>query len=80
MSLDAQNVPSDEGDFSSGSSDSTDPNDETYDDWVEDPIPCKSLFEDIELSSVTETLKHDLEKHDFDLKEVTTRLSMLFHR
>lgn len=48
---------------SSSSSDS----DNTFDDWVEDPTPCKSLFEDVELKSVENALNHDREKFGFDL-------------
>lgn len=73
MSLNAQTE--DDQDIGSGSSESTDTNDETFDDWVEDPLPCKSLFDDVELPSVNDALKHDLEKHHFDLNEVSKRLS-----
>lgn len=57
--------------LSSSSSDS----DNTFDDWVEDPTPCKSLFEDVQLNSVEEAIKHDREKYGFDLNVVSQNLS-----
>jgi hypothetical protein len=61
-------------DLSSGSSDV---NDESWDDWVEDPSPCRSLFEDLELPSVELALKHDREKYSFDLNQTLQRLGQL---
>lgn len=73
---DEQKASREDKNISSGSSDSTDPNDENWDDWVEDPIACKSLFDDLELPSVGEALRHDLEKHKFDLSQISRILSM----
>lgn len=58
-------------DDSSSSSDS----DETFDDWVEDPTPCKSLFDDLELPSVERAIQHDREQHNFDLNAFSQKLS-----
>jgi type I protein arginine methyltransferase len=65
--------------MSSASSESTDLNEETWDDWVEDPAPCMSLFGDVELPSAFDALKHDLETHGFDLNEFTKHLSQNHH-
>lgn len=73
MSQESGSIDRDEA-ISSSSSDLTDPNDETWGDWVEDPTPCTSLFDDIELPSVSDALKHDMEKHGFDLNEFSKRL------
>lgn len=58
-------------DDSSSSSDS----DETFDDWVEEPTPCKSLFDDVELPSVERAIEHDREHHKFDLNTFSLKLS-----
>ena len=63
-------------DIISSSSESTGPTDETWDDWVEEPISCISLFDGVELPSVSDALMHDLEKHGFGLDEFSKRLSM----
>ena len=51
---------------------------EGWDDWGSDPEqsqPCVSLFDGSSLPSAAEVLKHDKEKHGFDLEGTCKRLS-----
>ena len=67
----------------SGQSSSEDEEDEAdlnWDDWVSDSAdqrPCKSLFEDKTLSSVSDVLNHDKTPHGFDLEGAFSRLCTL---
>ena len=60
------------------SSSTGDEDEEGWDDWGSDPEqkqPCPSLFDGTSLPSATEVLKHDKEKHGFDLEGTCKRLS-----
>ncbi|EMD39598.1 hypothetical protein CERSUDRAFT_111907 [Gelatoporia subvermispora B] len=67
----------DEEERSSSSEDDDD--DQNWDDWVSDSAdkrPCKSLFEDKTLPSVSDALNHDKTAHGFDLEAAFSRLSL----
>lgn len=53
---------------------SSDTNDETFDDWVENEIPCRSLFDDVDLPSVQDAINYDREKHNFDVNATLNKL------
>ncbi|KLO06976.1 S-adenosyl-L-methionine-dependent methyltransferase [Schizopora paradoxa] len=64
------------------SSSTGDEDEEGWDDWGSDPEqkqPCPSLFDGTSLPSATEVLKHDKEKHGFDLEGTCKRLRLDFH-
>ncbi|KZT28706.1 S-adenosyl-L-methionine-dependent methyltransferase [Neolentinus lepideus HHB14362 ss-1] len=68
---------------SEGSELAEDEEDNNFDDWVSDSVdrqPCKSLFEDKILPSVTEALEYDRKTHNFDLNAMCSRLSLDFHQ
>ncbi|KAL0960565.1 hypothetical protein HGRIS_005602 [Hohenbuehelia grisea] len=69
----------DEGGSSSGSDVGDD--DQTWDDWVSDSAqqPCKSLFDDQVFRSAEECLAHDKAKHEFDLDQTCSKLSLDIH-
>lgn len=49
----------------------------TWEDWVSDSAskrPCKSLFDDTNLTSVEDILMHDKTNHGFDLDATCSRL------
>jgi protein arginine N-methyltransferase 3 len=50
---------------------------ETWDDWVEEERPCKSLFDDTILPSAKLCIDHDRQIHDFDLLDFSAKLSQL---
>ena len=69
---------SDEDEISNPSEEEDD--DQNWDDWVSDSAdqrPCKSLFEDKTLSSVSDVLNHDKTQHGFDLEGAFSRLCTL---
>ncbi|KIY52456.1 S-adenosyl-L-methionine-dependent methyltransferase [Fistulina hepatica ATCC 64428] len=55
---------------------------ETWDDWISDPVSmeqkCKSLFDDSVLPSAAQAVEHDKNVHGFDLNDVCHRLSLDF--
>lgn len=69
----------DDDDHSDGSGQSEEDNKEleTFDDWVEEERPCKSLFEDMTLGSTTACITYDKESHGFDFVEVSSKLGKL---
>ncbi|KAK7039941.1 protein arginine N-methyltransferase 3 [Favolaschia claudopus] len=74
-------IPEDEGSTDDGtvSSDASDDEEETWDDWISDAAeqkPCRSLFDDKELPSVEKALEYDIETHGFDFDEFCRRLSL----
>ncbi|TFK48794.1 S-adenosyl-L-methionine-dependent methyltransferase [Heliocybe sulcata] len=79
----AQQPRHEDRDSDSGESDAEDEEDNNFDDWVSDSVdkqPCKSLFEDKNLPSVTDALEYDKKTHGFDLNAVCSRLSLDFHQ
>ena len=69
-----------EGEVSDGSASSSSSDaggEETWSDWVSDSMgdqPCKSLFDDSKLPSVSAANQYDLENHNFNLNETVGRL------
>lgn len=64
----------------SSSSSEADANEETWSDWVSDSMgeqPCKSLFDDNTLPSVSAAHQYDLEKHGFNLEGICGKLGAL---
>ncbi|KIO25717.1 hypothetical protein M407DRAFT_75351 [Tulasnella calospora MUT 4182] len=51
---------------------------ETFDDWIEEERPCKSLFDDNVLDSVTLAIEYDSKTHAFDIGTVSKRLGLDF--
>ncbi|KAG8957196.1 hypothetical protein FRC00_004353 [Tulasnella sp. 408] len=51
---------------------------ETFDDWIEEERPCKSLFDDNVLDSVTLAIEYDSKTHGFDIGAVSKRLGLDF--
>lgn len=49
---------------------------ETFDDWIEEERPCKSLFDDNVLDSVTLAIEYDSKTHGFDIGAVSKRLGL----
>lgn len=49
---------------------------ETFDDWIEEERPCKSLFDDNVLDSVTLAIEYDSKTHAFDIGAVSKRLGV----
>lgn len=70
----------DDDDHSDGSGQSEEDNKEleTFDDWVEDERPCKSLFEDKTLESTILCVKYDQDTHGFDIVGLSTKLGEMF--
>ena len=57
-----------------GSSESDGTADETWEDWEEDPTPCYSLFDNVQLPSASLALEHDQNAHGFDLNAASSKL------
>jgi type I protein arginine methyltransferase len=58
---------------------SSEDDDDTWEDWVSDSVekqPCRSLFDNTTLNSVSEALEHDKRTYGFDLNEVYSKLCM----
>lgn len=49
---------------------------ETFDDWIEEERPCKSLFDDDVLDSVSLAIEYDSKTHAFDIGAVSKRLGV----
>ncbi|KAM0790111.1 hypothetical protein ACM66B_005437 [Microbotryomycetes sp. NB124-2] len=59
---------------SSHSSVSSDDNDESWDDWHEDPVRAKSLFDDQTFATPEQAIAHDKQVHGFDLQLIACTL------
>ncbi|KAG8988368.1 hypothetical protein FRB90_002795 [Tulasnella sp. 427] len=70
----------DEDDISRSSDASEEDNKEleTFDDWIEEERPCKSLFDENILDSATLAIEYDTKTHAFDISEVSKRLGLDF--
>lgn len=54
--------------------------DQDFSDWVEEVVPCRSLFDDqTELASAKEAIQYDAEKHNFNVLEHSAKLSLDFY-
>ncbi|KAK4050975.1 hypothetical protein OIV83_003104 [Microbotryomycetes sp. JL201] len=65
-------------DMSSHSSAFLSDNDETWDDWHEDPVHAKSLFDDQTFATPAQAIAHDKQVHGFDLALVAASLGRSF--
>lgn len=65
-------LPDEARSVSSGSE--SDDDDQTWDDWHEDPVQARSLFDDSSFASVQGALQHDKEVHGFDLPLIASTL------
>ncbi|KAH6912597.1 arginine N-methyltransferase 3 [Coprinopsis sp. MPI-PUGE-AT-0042] len=79
-----KNIPDPEEHLESGSSnsESSDNEDQTWDDWVSDSEAqreCPSLFEDKTLPSAEDALKYDSETHGFNIDSMCSKLALDFH-
>ncbi|THH21417.1 hypothetical protein EW146_g166 [Bondarzewia mesenterica] len=55
---------------------------ETWSDWISDSMneqPCRSLFEEKILPTVSDALNYDKQTHGFDLSAACSKLSLDFH-
>jgi type I protein arginine methyltransferase len=76
-----KNIPDPEEHLESGSSssESSDNEDQTWDDWVSDSEPqqeCPSLFDDKILPSAEEALRYDSDTYGFNVDSICSELGM----
>ena len=74
MNISISSVTDVDGGSGISSSESSGAAEETWEDWEEDPVPCYSLFDDIQLPSASLALVHDRTSHGFDLIAVSSKL------
>ncbi|KAI6039613.1 S-adenosyl-L-methionine-dependent methyltransferase [Pisolithus marmoratus] len=72
---------SDNDSLSSSHSEDYSEEDNNFDDWVSDQaLPCRSLFDQRDFTTVDEALRYDQSTHGFSLTDTYTRLNLDLHR
>lgn len=75
LHLPASSTSLDPDTHSDSESSSSEEDDQTWDDWLSDSVPCQSLFNpDKKLSSAEEALAYDNATYGFDLNQICSRI------